>query len=259
MGFGSSARSESLSQLTKSDSVSRLKERFGHGPKEPKVIDISIRRADKDEFELSKEYEVASKLLVHSAEALSSPIVGEISAGSFVTVLRIGNGGRLQVTNSLGTVKGWVSSTSLGSNTLRKIDNIKDNQTSKSLLRSNSLTSSFSNSSITSRVSRASRAVSSSLTRLRGKEKKDLGLELTKQPKIGELVETEGKVIVREEESMSSPKLMILYGGCQLRILDYGQQNPNRVKVSVEGKVGWVSILDKNLHEPLFGKRPNTY
>merc|ERR1711937_716547 len=107
------------------------------------------------------------------------------------------------------------------------MDNSKDNETSKTLLRSNSLTSSFSNSSLTSRVSRASRAVSSSLTRMRGKEKKDLGLELTKHPKIGEVVEAEGRVIVREEESMSSPKIMTLHSGCQLRILDYGKQDMN--------------------------------
>lgn len=254
-------KSDSWSQLAKSDSVSRLKERFGHGPKEPKVIDLSIRNGGKAEFEPSKEYEVTGQLRVNAAEALSSPIVGDLPAGSRVTVLCVGNGGRLKVTNALGTVQGWVCPVSLGKTMLRKKDNIKGNkEISNSGLRSNSLTSLFSNGSNgsnVSRLSRASRAVSSSLTRLRGK--KDPGLELTKQPKIGDLVEAEGKVIVREEESMSSLKILTLKGGCQLRILDYGQANPNRIKVSVEGKIGWVSILDKNLHEPLFGKRPHSY
>lgn len=257
MGFGIMEKSNSLAKLTKGDSLSQLKERFGHGPKEPKVIDISVRHVDKAQFELSKEYEVTSQLMVHSAEALSSCIVDELPAGSRVTVLGIGNGGRLKISNTLGNVQGWVSSMSLGKSMLCKTENIKDRDTWNSGLRSNSLTSVFSNTSSTSRLSRASRAVSSSLTRLRGK--KDLGLTLTKHPQIGDIVEAEGKVIVREEESMCSLRTMTLTGGCQLRILDYGKANPNRIKVSVEGKVGWVSILDKNLHEPLFGKRPNSY
>jgi hypothetical protein len=271
MGFGVMEKSSSLSQLVKNDSVSRLKERFGHGPKEPMVVDLSIRHdVVKCALELSKEYEVTSQLQVHSAENLSSSVVNDISPGSRVVVLAIGNCGRYKVSNTLGTVQGWVSSVSSGKCMLRKTDNVKDHETSSnSGLRSNSLTSFFSNASSTSRVSRASRVVSSSLTRLRGKkdlgldqtkqQKKDAGLDLTKHPQIGDTVEAEGKVIVREEESLSSQKIMTLRGGSQLRILDYGISNSNRLKVSVEGKVGWVSILDKNLHEPLFGKRPHSY
>lgn len=271
MGFGVMEKSSSLSQLTKNDSVSRLKERFGHGSKEPKVVDLSIRQdVVKCDFELHKEYEVTSQLLVHSTDDLSSSVVHELSSGSRVIVLCIKNDGRLKISNTLGTVQGWVPSVSCGKCMLRKTDNAKDRETWNSGMRSNSLTSFFSNSSSTSRLSRASRAVSSSLTRLRGKKdlgldlpkhpKKDLGaLDLIKHPNIGDTVEAEGKVIVREEESMSSVKIMTLRGGSQLRILDYGKSNPNRLKVSVEGTVGWVSILDKNLHEPLFGKRPHSY
>lgn len=256
MGFGLMEKSSSLSQLPRPDSASRLKERFGYGPKEPKVIDISARRdVIKGEFELFKEYEVTSKVFVHSAQDPSSPVITQLSAGSRVTVHCIGNGGRLKVSNTLGTVQGWVSSASLGKRASRNTDDNKD------ITRSNSLTSLFSNTSNTSRLSRASRAVSqavsSSLTRRHCN--KDLGLELIKHPKIGETVLAEGKVIVREEESMHSAKIMTLRGGCQFKILDYGTMNPNRLKVLVEGKIGWVSVLDKNLHEPLFGKRPESY
>lgn len=243
MGFGIMERSDSLSRLSK---------KFGQTPKEPRVIDLSIRREEKLDFVLSREYEVLSPLMVSSAEALSSPIIGELSAGSCVTILGIRSGGRLKVTDALGTVTGWVSSTSLGRTMLRKIDDSQDNQTG---FRSNSLTSFFSDASHASRASRASRAVSSSLARLRGK--KDHGLELTKHPNIGDVLEAEGKVIVRADESMSSLKILTLKGGCQLRVLDYGNLNRNRIKVSVEGTTGWVSVLDKNLHEPLFGQRPH--
>jgi len=210
------------------------------------------------ELELSKEYEVISQLLVSSAEDLCSPIVGDLSAGSHVTILCIGKRGRVKVRNTLGTVQGWVSSNSLGKSMLRRTnDVVGNNETSTPRLCKSSVSSLRvpSKASNASRVSRASRVLSSALTRLRGK--KDRGLVLTKQLEIGDVVEAEDRVILREEESMSSLKILTLKGGSQVRIIAHGTTNPNRVKVSAEGtlKVGWVSILDQNLHQPLFGKR----
>jgi len=210
------------------------------------------------ELELSKEYEVISQLLVSSAEDLCSPIVGDLSAGSHVTILCIGKRGRVKVRNTLGTVQGWVSSNSLGKSMLRRTNDIVGNNEISTPRLCKSSVSSLrvpSQASNASRVSRASRAVSSALTRLRGK--KDRGLVLTKQLEIGDVVEAEDRVILREEESMSSLKILTLKGGSQVRIIAHGTTNPNRVKVSAEGtlKVGWVSILDQNLHQPLFGKR----
>lgn len=210
------------------------------------------------ELELSKEYEVISQLLVSSAEDLCSPIVGDLSAGSRVTILCIGRRGRVKVSNALGTVQGWVSSNSLGKSMLRRTNDIVGNDETSTPRLCKSTVSSLrvpSQASNASRVSRASRAVSSALTRLRGK--KDRGLVLTKQLEIGDVVEAQDRVILREEESMSSLKILTLKGGCQVRIIAHGTTNPNRVKVSAEGtlKVGWVSILDQNLHQPLFGKR----
>lgn len=248
--------------MEKSDSLSRLT-KLGI-LEEPKVIDVSVRHQDKVEFDLFKEYETTSQLVVYSAEALSSPIVGELSAGSCVTVLSIGSGGRLKVTNPLGTVQGWVCSVSLGKSQLRKLDKSKDKPTLNSGLRSNSLSSLLSDSSLASRASRASRTVSSSLAKLRAKKDdfKDLGLEPTRNPQIGDMLEAAGKTIVRSDESVASLKILKLKAGAQLRILDYGKTDPNRVKVSIldgSGMTGWVSVLEKNLHEPLFGKRPNPY
>jgi len=210
------------------------------------------------ELELSKEYEVISQLLVSSAEDLCSPIVGDLSAGSHVTILCVGRRGRVKVSNALGTLQGWISSNSLGKSMLRRTNDIVgNNETSTPRLCKSSVSSLRvpSQASNASRVSRASRAVSSALTRLRGK--KDRGLVLTKQLEIGDVVEAEDRVILREEESMSSLKILTLKGGSQVRIIAHGTTNPNRVKVSAEGtlKVGWVSILDQNLHQPLFGKR----
>jgi len=246
MGFGIVERSDSLSRLAK---------RFSKGPKEPQVIDLSIRHEPKQVFDLFKEYEVLRPLMVSSAQPLSSPTVGEISVGSCVTILAFGSGGRLKVTNAFGNVSGWITSTSLGEPVLREIDDSKDSKPPRTIgdiFRTNSSSSCLSNGS---RASRASRAVSSSLARLRGKKKDDLGLQLTKQPHIGDMLEADGKVVVREDESMSSAKILTLTSGSFFRVLDYGKINRNRMKVSVDGKTGWVSILDKNLHEPLFGQR----
>lgn len=241
--IGNMERSESLSRLTK-----RL------GKKEPKVIDISAWRKEKMEFELLREYETMGRLLVHSAEDLST-IVGELSAGSCVTVLSIGKDGhRLKVTNALGTVQGWICSLSLGKCQLCKTDGTVDKlKQLNSSLRSNSLSSLFSDSSLASRASRASKAVSLSLTRLAPplRSKKDLGLELNCYPNIGDKIEAvgRGRVTVRSDESMTSPQILKVEAGTQLRILDYGTTDPYRLKVSVAGKTGWVSI---SCHIPEF-------
>jgi hypothetical protein len=159
------------------------------------------------------------------------------------------------VINYIGTMQGWVCPKSLGQSQLRKMETSKDLSNRKSHLRSNSSLMSLLSDHV-SHASRASRAACSSLTRAHGK--KDLDLQLAPKPQIGDTLEADGRVIVREEESMISLKILTLKKGDRLRVLDYGKSNPNRMKVSVEGTIGWASILDKNLHQPLLGKRPHS-
>jgi hypothetical protein len=244
MGFGTIQRSDSLARLKKEG----LK-RFHLWPKEPKEIDLSVE--NKEEFDLSKEYEVQFQLMVNSAESESSPIIGGFPAGTCVKILCIGSTGssgrRLKVTNKSRTVSGWVPSVYRCQGSLVAIERkILDFSCLRSQVRrrSNSL------SNLPSRIS-------SSVTRTRSKT--DLDSQPTKSPQIGDSLEMDGRVILREDESMSSPQILTVKGGCKMRILDYGKSSQNRVKVSVNGTVGWVTILDKNLHEPLFGRRPSTY
>merc|ERR1711904_271803 len=67
----------------------------------------------------------------------------------------------------------------------------------------------------------------------------DCGLQPSKKPQIGDSVLTEGKIIVRETESMSSPKILV-----------FGKTSTSRVKVLVDGTIGWVTLFHMNLHEP---------
>lgn len=75
-------------------------------------------------YELFKDYEVTSVLLVRQEEDLGSPVVGEIPAGTMVTVLESGcgrSGRRLKVTDSSGCIRGWITCVSAkGDNVLRK-------------------------------------------------------------------------------------------------------------------------------------------
>jgi len=69
---------------------------------------------------------------------------------------------------------------------------------------------------------------------------------------------------VREAESMASTKVLTVKRGCQAKILEYGKTSNNRVKVLVNGEIGWVTILHATLpnllqHEPLFAKRRPTF
>lgn len=240
MGFGTLQRSDSLARLKK-----EALKRFHIWPKEPKPIIIDLSVQDRQEFELSKEYEVKCQLLVNSAESLSSPIIGGFPVGTHVTVLEIGtaclSGRRLKVTNKSGTVSGWVSSLAAGEPSLKKT---KREILDFSRFRSNSRLRSRSLSSL-------------SATKLRNNA--DLGSQPTKYLQIGAILEHEGKVIVRETESMSSPKILTVTGGCQMQILEYGKSSQNRMKVSVNGTTGWVTILDSKLHEPLYDMRRHTY
>jgi len=263
MGFGT---------LQRSDSFARLKEeglrRFHMWPKSPRaIIDLSVQ--DKEEFELSKEYEVKCQLLANSAESESSSVLGGFPAGTCVTVLRLGTTcsgiRRLKVTNKSGSVSGWVSSVHAGKPSLCKVT--RSCVLDFSLLRSNSgrvigkpsaaQTSPTQKSNSGPRSQSLSSRVSSSVNRLRGKA--DLGLQPTKYPQIGDWLEPEGRIVVRQDESISSLKILSVKGGCQMKILDYGKTSPSRVKVLVDGTIGWVTILDKNLLEPLCGRRPHTY
>lgn len=210
-----------------------------------------------DSFELFKEYEVTSVLLVRAEEEKGSTIVGDIQVGSTVTVLEIGSdtsGRRVKVTDATGKTQGWVTCiTAKGEPALRK-------QGEGSRLRSNSLTSIFSSSSrtsISSKISRISRlSLSSSTAALLNKP--DPGLALEPRPQIGDLLETTiNKVTLREGEALTSVELKKLQRGTQLRVEDLGWATHNRVKVCASelGLRGWVSILDKAQNLPLLGRR----
>lgn len=241
MGFGT---------LQRSDSWARLKNQglkhFHMWSKEPEGMDLSV--PEKEEFELSKEYEVKCQLCVNDAEGEGSAIVGGFPAGTYVTILDIGSpcldGRRLKVANKPKTVIGWVSSISRGKPTLCKVSSLRSNVRR----RSDSLCS------LSSRIS-------SSVTKLR--RKADLNQQPTKSRQIGDVLEIESRVIVREDESMRSRQLLSIAGGCKVQILDFGRVSENRVKVSVNGTTGWVTILDKGnawepckAWEPLFGCDP---
>merc|ERR1712224_664485 len=86
----------------------------------------------------------------------------------------------------------------------------------------------------------------------------DHGLGPSTYPTIGETLETAGRVVLREAESMSSAKVMTLKGGCQMHVLDLGKTSNNRVKVSANGTIGGVTILHTDLNKPFFAKRPHT-
>jgi len=251
MGFGSLPRSDSFARLRK-EGFKRFQMQFVG--REPKEIDLSVR--DEPEFEFEKEYEVKCQLMANYAESVSSPIVGGFPAGTYVTILRIGStcsgSCRLKVTNKSGTVVGWVPSVFAGEPSLvkscRKILDF-------SCLRKNVRIRSNSLSSLTQ--------VSPSVTKSHNKtalcsSKADFDLQPSKCTQIGDTLQTESRIILREAESMSSPKIMVVKGGSQMKILDLGKNSNNRVKVLVDGTIGWVTILHTNLHEPLFAKRAHT-
>lgn len=249
MGFGSSDKGSSLT---------RLSNKFSRG--DTHIVDVSVRPAElvqdcKEVFDLFKDYEVTAPLLVRTDEDPGSLCVGEISPGSCITVLKIGGRSdqRLKVTNAQGTLSGWISPVSdKGELALQK----KKASWGTPCIRSNSLTSNHSNSSrtsVTSRASKAASAVSSSVSKLL--QRTDPELTLIRHPQLGDLLETVGKVIVREGEPTDSPIVQTLKRGSQVRILQIGWSSANRVKVSVEGSTGWVSVLDKNQHEPLLARR----
>lgn len=102
---------------------------------------------------------------------------------------------------------------------------------------------------------RPSRApFASSVSQLFGQP--DPGLELVWDPQVGERLEAAIKLTLRELEAMDSPEVQKLPRGVLLRIEELGQMNRNRVKISLDdGKVGWISILDKKVHRPLLGRR----
>lgn len=242
MGFGALPRTDSFARLKKEGLKRFAMWQVG---KSPKAIDLSVQDKS-EEFELFKEYEVKRQLFATSAESDGSPVVGGYPAGTYVRVLSIGkacgSARRLKVSNKSGSVIGWVSSMSYGEPSLDK--------TARSIL-------DFSSLRRNSRSNSLSSMISSSATKLRSKD--SLEKQPTKSPEIGDWLEVKGKVVMRETESMSSSKIVTLKGGCQMRIVDHGQNSKNRVKVSVDGNIGWVTILDTNFQEPLFGRRPHTH
>jgi len=253
MGFGSLPRSDSFARLRK-EGVKRLK--MLHFGREPTEIDLSVLQ--EPEFAVSKEYVVQCQLMATSDECANSPIIGGFPAGTYVTILHIGGtcrgNCRLQVTNKSGTLEGWVSSMWAGEPSLRKSDRkILD----FSFLRTNSRRRSRSVSSLTEISPSVTRPCNQTVLACRSKA--DCGLQPSKNLEIGDTLQTEGKIIVRETESMSSPKIVVVKAGCQMQILDFGKTFKDRVKVLVDGTIGWVTILHTNLHEPLFAKRPHTF
>lgn len=252
MGFGSFPRTDSFVRL-KQEGVKRF--HMWQVGREPREIDISVQ--EEKEFEVSKEYEVTCQLMATQDESECSAIVGGFPNGTHVTILRIGStrsgSCRLQVKNKAGTLVGWVSTLFREKRTLRKVDRkILDFSflRTKPRHRSNSMSQ-----------------LSASVSRLRNKtdsddfgcnSRTDHALGLSKCARIGETLETEGRVVLRETESMSSAKILTLKGGCQMHVLELGKSSNNRVKVSANGAIGWVTILHNHLNEPLFAKRPHT-
>jgi len=248
MGFGTLQRCDSWARL-KHEGLKRFQ--MSLVGKQPKEIDISIQ--EKDEFELyavtCQTYEIKCQLMVNAAESEDSPIIGGFPAGTYVTILSIGStcldGRRLKVANKSKTVIGWVSSIARGKPSLCKTEKrILDFSPLKSL-RSNVRRRSNSLSSL-------SAAKSPSVTKLtKVSSKADLDRLSTKSPMLGDLLQIDSRVVVREDESMSSPQILSIAGGCTVRILDFGKTSENRVKVSVNGVTGWITILDKsNVWEP---------
>jgi len=255
-----------LSSLPRTDSFVRLKQEglkrwhMWHAGREPKEIDISVQEA---EFEISKEYEVTCQLMATRDESECSPSVGGFPAGTYVTILRMGStrkgSCRVQVTNKSCTLVGWVCTMLGGQKTLRKEQRkILDFSALRrqKTLRSNSMTQ------LSDSVSRLRRNFQSYKIDFAEdsdcKSKLDHDGQSSKYPRIGETLETEGRLVLREAESMSSAKVLTLKGGCQMKVLELGKTSNNRVKVSVNGTIGWVTILHKFLNEPLFAKRPYT-
>lgn len=247
---GDLPRSKSLARLKK-EGLKRFQ--MWHVGREPREIDISVQEP---EWELSKEYEVKCQLMATSDESATSAIIGGFPAGTYVKILRIGStcsgSCRLKVENKSGTVVGWVSSVWAGQPSLQKSDRkILDFSCmrTKPRLRSNSVPSLP--NLLTQPSNKKVLDCSSNV---------DCGLQPSKIPQIGDSVLTEGKIIVRETESMSSPKILVVKAGRPMKILDFGKTSNSRVKVSVDGTIGWVTLFHMNLHEPLFAKRrPHTF
>lgn len=266
MGFGT--LTDSLS-LPRTDSFARLKQeglkRFHmwHAGREPKEIDFSVKEV---EFEVGKEYEVTCQLMATRDESQcssSAAKAGGFPSGTHVTILRMGSTSsgscRVQVINKCGTLVGWVPTMLGAKKTLRKVDRkILD----FSALRSNSRLRSNSMSHLSSSVSRLRNRFQSYKTDFEQdfdcKSKIDHDLRPSKYVRIGEMLETEGKIVLREAEAMSSAKVLTLKRGCQMEVLDLGKTSNNRVKVSASGTIGWVTILHTHLNEPLFAKRSHT-
>jgi hypothetical protein len=245
MGFGSLPRSDSLARL-KREGVKRF--HLWHFGKEPKEIDLSLR--SEAEFEVSefKEYEVQCQLMVRRDESDCSTIIGGFPTGTYVKILRMGSicSGEyhLKVTNKPGTLSGWVSSGPEAYRNLRKVG-------SKSKLRSNSMSQL---ASVSRR--RDKRAVAFDFG---FDSKTDLDLQPSKGLRIGDTLETKGKVVLREAESMSSAKVATVKGGSEMTVLDFGKLSNNRVKVSVNGTRGWITMLNTQSHEAFFAQRPHTF
>lgn len=261
MGFSSLPRTDSFARL-KQEGLKRFT--MWHAGREPKEIDISVKEA---EFEVSKEYEVTCQLMATRDESESSSRVGGFPRGTHVTILRMGStrsgSCRVQVSNKSSTLVGWVFTTKEGlagaKKTLRKVDRkILD----FSALRSNARLRSNSMSQLSGSVSRLRTHFQSYKTDFEEdfdcKSKTDHDLRPSKYVRIGETLETEGRIVLREAESMSSAKVLTLKGGCQMTVLDLGKTSNNRVKVSANGTIGWVTILHTHLNEPLFAKRAHT-
>eukprot|EP00746_Dinoflagellata_sp_MGD_P161295 gnl/MRDRNA2_/MRDRNA2_88383_c0_seq1.p1 gnl/MRDRNA2_/MRDRNA2_88383_c0~~gnl/MRDRNA2_/MRDRNA2_88383_c0_seq1.p1 ORF type:complete len:262 (+),score=39.52 gnl/MRDRNA2_/MRDRNA2_88383_c0_seq1:78-863(+) len=260
MGFGphSLARTDSFARL-KQEGLKRF--HMWHAGREPKEIDISVQEA---EFEVLKEYEVTCQLIATCDESeCSSRVVGGFPTGTRVTILRMGStrsgSCRVQVTNKSGSLVGWVFTMSGAMKTLRKVDRkILD----FSALRKNARLRSNSMTELSSSVSRLRSHFQSKKVDFKEdtdcKSKTDHDMQPSKHLCIGETLETEGGVVLRETESMSSAKVLTLKGGCQMKVLELGKTSNNRVKVSANGTVGWVTILQTHLNEPLFAKRPRT-
>lgn len=73
-------------------------------------------------------------------------------------------------------------------------------------------------------------------------------------PHIGDMLEADGKVIVRADEDMSSPIIHTAKHGAQFKVIEYGKSDEqNRLKVAMHGSTvtGWVSVLDRTLRQPL--------
>jgi hypothetical protein len=83
----------------------------------------------------------------------------------------------------------------------------------------------------------------------------DPALTLVSKVAVGDVLEAAIKLTLREGESLEAPVVKDVKRGTQIRIMEIGWINSNRAKVTADGCVGWISILDKAQHKPLMGIR----